>query len=111
MRFFLKFVFAFVFAALGNSQDLGTAASFAVLGAQTVTNTGDTILYGDLGVYPGTSITGFPPGIVVVPGVIDDDNAVAESAQADALNAYNVAAGLPSTGFRQLVLASENKLD
>ncbi len=73
---------------------LGSACSFAVLGASAVTNTGNTVLYGDLGVYPGTSITGFPPGIVN--GTIYNDDAVAMQAQADALTGYNYLQGLMS---------------
>jgi len=69
--------------------DLGTASSFAVLGGSTVTNTGSTVIDGNLGVSPGTAITGFPPGIVN--GTIDDADAVAMQAQTDLNAAYNFA--------------------
>ncbi len=81
-------------AAAGPAQvELATAAPFAVLGASTVTNTGPSILNGDLGLSPGTSVTGFPPGIDN--GTMHITDAVATQAQSDLTLAYNDAAGRP----------------
>jgi ice-binding like protein len=82
------------FASACPDPILGSACPFAVLGASAVTNTGNTVIFGDLGVWPGTSITGFPPGIVN--GTIHDADAVAMQAQADALAAYTFLQGLSS---------------
>ncbi len=74
---------------------LGTVASYSVLGGQTVTNTGSSTLSGDLGVSPGTAITGFPPG--VASGATHAGDAAALQAQSDLTIAYNDAAGRTST--------------
>ncbi len=70
---------------------LGTAGNFAVLGGSTITNTGSTVLNGDLGLTPGTSVTGFPPG--TVNGSQHITNAVAAQGQTDLVTAYNAASG------------------
>lgn len=75
---------------------LGTAENFAVLGASTVTNTGPSTIAGDLGVSAGTSVTGFPPGIVTG-GTIHVSDAVAMQAHDDATEAYLMLAGLSVT--------------
>jgi Ice-binding-like/Putative Ig domain/IPTL-CTERM motif len=75
---------------------LGTAQNFAVLGGSTVTNTGTSTVTGNLGVSPGTSVTGFPPGIVTG-GTIHLNDAVAAQAQNDLTTAYNAIVGTACT--------------
>ncbi|KAJ5778501.1 hypothetical protein N7520_001747 [Penicillium odoratum] len=92
---------ALLFSTFSNALapvGLGTAAAYLVLGGQAVTNTGPTIVDsgGNLGVSPGTSVTNFPPGVVVAPGVIHIADASAAQAQLDLVTAYNDAAGRPS---------------
>lgn len=82
-------------AAIVPTVPLGTSANFSVLGAETVTNTGDSVLAGSVGVWAGTAITGFPPGIVQPPGTAEAGTPVAQQAQADLTAAYLNAAGRP----------------
>lgn len=90
-----------VLAALASSAraqavGLGTADSFAVLAGSTVTNTGPSRIGGDIGVSPGSAVTGFPPG-VVVGGTLHAADAVALQAQNDLVTAFDDAAGRSST--------------
>lgn len=81
---------------------LGSAQSFAILGHETVTNghsdpNPTTRVYGNVGVSPGTSITGFYPDGTVSGGSIHINDGVAQLCLADATTAYNTLAGLSST--------------
>jgi hypothetical protein len=82
-------------ACAATAPPLGSAASFAVLAATTVTNTGLTVVNGDLGLSPGTSVTGFGPGIVT--GSQDIADTAAQTAQTDLTTAYNNAAAQSPT--------------
>ena len=75
---------------------LGTAQNFGVLAGSAVTNTGGSTVNGNVGVSPGTAVTGFPPG-VVIGGTIHSNDAVAVQAQNDLTTAYNNIAATPCT--------------
>src|ERR1035441_5708175 len=73
-----------------------TLVNFAVLAGSTVTNTGPTTISGDVGVSPGSAITGFGSVTLIPPSVVTTAT-VATTAQTDATNAYNILMGLKST--------------
>jgi hypothetical protein len=78
---------AWPMAALAATQPrLGTAANFAVLAGSTTTNTGPTVISGGLGLFPGTAVTGYPPGHATVTHKTD---AVARGAKDALVTAYN----------------------
>ena len=74
---------------------LAGAANFAILAGSSVTNTGATNITGDLGLSPGSSIGGFPPGVLVGTQHIND--VTANQAKLDLTAAYNDAAGRTCT--------------
>ena len=74
------------------APSLGTAQNFAVLGSTTVTNIGPSVITGDLGVSPGTAVTGFPPGTVAGGSTYAADDQSLQ-ARTDATAAYGDLAG------------------
>jgi len=87
--------------ATGSGQSSGTQpvalcpniGGFSVLAGSTVTNTGPTTISGDVGVSPGSAVTGFPPGLLSSGGVIHSADGAAAQAQSTLANAYVDAAG------------------
>ncbi len=81
---------------------LNSAANFLVLAGSTVTNTGPTILTGgNLGLSPGSAVTGFPPGTLTPPAVMFVADPTAAQAQLDLTVAYNYAAGVQGAAVLQ----------
>lgn len=80
--------------AFSQNVNLGTAANFGVLAGSAVTNTGPTVVTGNVGVSPGAAITGFPPGSIVPgSGTLHSADPATNQAKADLVIAYNDAAG------------------
>jgi len=77
----------------GPAPALGAAAAFGAFAAATLTNTGPSIVNADIGLDPGSSVTGFPPGIIN--GTLHISDAVTAQAKLDAQAAYNDLAGRP----------------
>ena len=100
-RLFFAFVALAAFAVQAKAQSLGSAETFAVLGASTVTNGGASQISGSVGVSPGTAITGFPPGIITN-GALHPGDATATQAHADFATAY--------ADFAALVAPPDNNL-
>ena len=81
--------------------NLGTAGSYAILGASAVSNTGSSVVTGNLGISPGTSVTGFPPG--VISGREDIANPLSARAQSDARAAYLAMQAQTATGISSIL--------
>jgi hypothetical protein len=71
---------------------LGSAGTFGIMATSAITNTGNSIINGNVSLEPGTSMTGFPPG--VVNGNIHINDSISHQARADLLAAYNSLKGL-----------------
>ncbi len=87
----LSLVAALIAPATGMAAEptvpLGAAQDFAILAGQTITNTGNSVITGHIGVSPGSAVTGFPPG--VVSGTMHSNDALAIQAQTDWTTAYD----------------------
>lgn len=82
-------------AVCQSAVNLKSASNFLVLAGSTVTNIGPSVLTGgNLGLSPGSAVTGFPPGTLTPPAVMHVTDPIAAQAQLDLTAAYNYAAGV-----------------
>jgi hypothetical protein len=92
-----NFVWSFTTATLACQAPvpLGSAAAFEALAGSTVTNPGPTVMSGgNLGLSPGSAVTGFPPGTLTPPAVMHVTDPIAAQAELDLIAAYTYAAGV-----------------
>ncbi len=97
-------------AALALPVPVGNASNFAVLAGSTVTNTNTSTVTGDIGLHPGTSLTGYGPGAdsIVQTGVVNLTSSVALGAKNSLTTAYNNAAAQATEFVIGTDLASQN---
>lgn len=88
--------------------ELGTAEDFAVLAGETITNTGPTTITGDIGLHPGSAITGYDE--ITHTGELQLATDAAEQAKEDLVIAYNDAAGRPVTSTIGVELGNKTLL-
>ena len=74
---------------------LASSSTLAILAGSSITSTGATNITGDVGLSPGSSVGGFPPGILNGTQHIND--VISDQAKLDLTAAYNDAAGRTAT--------------
>jgi LPXTG-motif cell wall-anchored protein len=83
---------------IGGPVGLGTAATYGVLAGSAITNTGPSVVDGDVGVSAEGAVTGFDPatgpGVIAPGGVVHVNDAASAQAQADLTTAYDIARSL-----------------
>lgn len=85
------------------SVSMGGSSTLAILAGSAISSTGATTITGDMGLSPGSSVGGFPPGILV--GTQHVNDVIANQAKLDLTAAYNDAAGRTAT---DIVTLSDN---
>lgn len=85
----LSFALSFGILSAQTAPSFGDAKSFAVLGSSTITSTGNTFITGNVGVSPGTAVTGFPPATITNGQIYSGAASLAGAAQTSATAVYN----------------------